>query len=602
MAFRPPIFAGLIVSGILAAPGLSGAELSRVTSGNILGVVADASGARQMGATVFLLNRFERPVARAVTNDNGQFGFDALLPDVYSIKVTLTSFVPAFKSNVLVEAGRSSFLNIHLASLMSSIELFYSSPGAAKLMSDEWKWVLRSSISTRPVLRFDVANPAKTESQQIFSGTHGVLRVSAGDSAGTSSYANQQDLGTAFAMATSVFGAAQVGVSGNFGYSAASGMPTAGFQTRLRRSDSGTSLIGLNPELRLTMRQVFLPNRVAGAVLSGSSNAPALRSMTIALAEKQRITDELLLEYGFALDSVSFVERLNYLSPYARLSYDLGNIGSFEVGYSSGAPPVELLDQRREGAAEGGNELNQSLAALGMFPRVSLRNGRAQVQRTTNWEIGYRKTLGHTVVSVAAYRESVGNAGLTMAGAGGFFPLDDLLPDLNSHSSVFNIGGFRRMGFSGSVQQNFTDNLSATLTVGRNGVLRTESRELLTGDPEELRAAVRQAQRPFATLRVSGVVPKVGTRISSSYQWTDFRALTPGHVYLTQRTYPDAGFNMSVRQPIPGFPGMPGRMELNADGRNLLAQGYLPLTTPDNRQLLLIHTPRSVRGGVSFFF
>jgi hypothetical protein len=144
--------------------------------------------------------------------------------------------------------------------------------------------------------------------------------------------------------------------------------------------------------------------------------------------------------------------------------------------------------------------------------------------------------------------------------------------------------------------------LSAALSVGVNGVLRTESRELASADPQELRAAVRQAQRPFATLRISGVVPKVGTRIASSYQWTDFRALTPGHVYLTQRTFPDAGFNLSFRQPIPGLPGMPGRMELNADGRNLLAQGYLPLSTPDNRQLLLIHTPRSVRGGVSFFF
>jgi hypothetical protein len=574
-------------------------------------VVSDAAGARQLGATVFLLNRYERPVARTVSNDQGQFGFDALAPGIYSVKVSLTSFVPAFKSNVFVEAGRASFLNIHLASLMSSIELFYSAPGAAKLMSDEWKWVLRSSISTRPVLRalpgYDIAKPGASggvgkQESQLFSGTYGMVRVSAGDSAGTSSYANQQDLGTAFAMATSVMGAAQVGVSGNVGFSPANGVPTAGFQTSIRRADAGEALPGMNPEVRLTMRQVFLPARVAGAVLSGSANAPALRSVTLAIAEKQRIAEDLLLEYGFALDSVSFVERINYLSPYARLGYEAGRWGRFELGYSSGAPPVELLDQRRQGAEAHGSELNQSLAALGLFPRVTLRGGRAMVQRTTNWEIGYHKRMGDTFLSVAAYRESTGNAALTMAGAGGYFAIAELLPDLNSNSSVFNIGGFRRMGFSGSIQQNFTENLSAALSVGVNGVLRTESRELASADPQELRAAVRQAQRPFATLRISGVVPKVGTRIASSYQWTDFRALTPGHVYLTQRTFPDAGFNLSFRQPIPGLPGMPGRMELNADGRNLLAQGYLPLSTPDNRQLLLIHTPRSVRGGVSFFF
>jgi hypothetical protein len=43
-------------------------------------------------------------------------------------------------------------------------------------------------------------------------------------------------------------------------------------------------------------------------------------------------------------------------------------------------------------------------------------------------------------------------------------------------------------------------------------------------------------------------------------------------------------------------------MEASAELRNLLAQGYLPLTTPGGNQVLLMNTPRSVRGALAFVF
>jgi hypothetical protein len=57
-----------------------------------------------------------------------------------------------------------------------------------------------------------------------------------------------------------------------------------------------------------------------------------------------------------------------------------------------------------------------------------------------------------------------------------------------------------------------------------------------------------------------------------------------------------------VRQPIPAMRGVPWRMEASAELRNLLAQGYLPLSMPGGQQLLLVNTPRSVRGGLAFIF
>jgi hypothetical protein len=43
-------------------------------------------------------------------------------------------------------------------------------------------------------------------------------------------------------------------------------------------------------------------------------------------------------------------------------------------------------------------------------------------------------------------------------------------------------------------------------------------------------------------------------------------------------------------------------MELTADLRNLLQQGYLPLPTTDGSSLVLMETPRMFRGGLSFIF
>jgi hypothetical protein len=105
------------------------------------------------------------------------------------------------------------------------------------------------------------------------------------------------------------------------------------------------------------------------------------------------------------------------------------------------------------------------------------------------------------------------------------------------------------------------------------------------------------------TARVSAVTPATGTHMIASYQWTDnHSAITPGHLYSTQSIRPVPGLNLYLKQPLPSFSLLPWRMEITADLRNLLAQGYLPLTLADGRRILLVQTPRSFRGGLSFIF
>jgi hypothetical protein len=57
-----------------------------------------------------------------------------------------------------------------------------------------------------------------------------------------------------------------------------------------------------------------------------------------------------------------------------------------------------------------------------------------------------------------------------------------------------------------------------------------------------------------------------------------------------------------IRQPMPAIPGVRGRIEAYTELRNLLAQGYLPVAMAGGQQVLLVNTPRSLRGGLAFIF
>lgn len=570
-------------------------------SGTIAGLVTDSAGVPQMGATVLLFNRFDRLCQRALTDAKGGFEFEHLLPGAYMVRVSLASFLPAVKNNILVQPGLRSLLNVSMAGLFSSVELVYPAPEKRSLMSDEWKWVLRSAQSTRPILRYLPETPAERAQRRrtastAFGDTRGVVRVSAGDGGRVSALGNESDLGTAFALATSLYGNNQIHVSGNFAYASQSGMPSAGFRTSFSR-DMGA---GNSPEVSLTVRQLFAPARVSGALVSGQENTgiPALRTASLSFADSNQLSDQLRMEYGFSLDSVSFLDRLNYFSPYARLTYSLSEGEDVEFTYTSGTARTNLAAGMRGPDAE----LQSEISALSIFPRVSLNRGRAKVQRGEDLEVGYRRVVGSRTYRVAAYRERVSNAALTMSAPADLFPSGDILPDLFSNSSVFNAGGYQTTGFSAAVTQALGDQLQITAMYGSGGVLTPDSHQLTSNNPEELRSLIRLSRRNSVTARASGTSRVTGTQFVASYQWIDRRSATPTHIYSTLGTRADAGLNIFVRQPLPGSSLWQGRFELTADLRNLLAQGYLPITSADGRRILLMHSPRSFRGGLAFIF
>ncbi|HMV50773.1 MAG TPA: proline dehydrogenase family protein, partial [Blastocatellia bacterium] len=102
--------------------------------------------------------------------------------------------------------------------------------------------------------------------------------------------------------------------------------------------------------------------------------------------------------------------------------------------------------------------------------------------------------------------------------------------------------------------QEFAEGWTISMAYGTGGVLRTEARQLSGADPATLRSLINTAQQQWVAARLGGGIRRSGTSFRASYMWTDYRSLTPAHLYITQSLYPEAGLNVAVRQAIP-YPG-----------------------------------------------
>ena len=597
-----PVWSTVVGAVCLALANPAPGAVSVRLSGSIAGAVTNGDGVPQMGAAVMLFNRQDGLAQKILTDEKGKFVFPGLLPDVYSIRVTLASFVPAIKSNILVQPGMRSVLNVSMATLFSSIHLVYPAERPA-FMSDDWKWVLRTAGATRPVMRMLPSDPGlgsatmvadETEKPRhaVFSDTRGILMFSAGDGTMASGFGSSADTGTAFALATSLFGSNQVQFAGNYGTGEQSGIPSAAFRTTFSRPVGPDS-----PQVSVTMRQLFLPGRMGLAIFGPGDGVPMLRSMSANLDDHIRIGDSLLLQYGTAIDSVAFNDHISYMSPYARIVYMLGKAGEIEFAYTSGNARPDLAI-----AAAQDDPLQREIGTLALFPMMSLRGGQAEVQRGQDLEAGYSRTLGSRKFSAGVYHEAVSNLALTIASPEGFLPVGDVLPDFFAGTSMFNAGSFSSMGFTASATQNVGDHVSASVIYGSTGALTAENNGTVGGNPDDLRAMIHAGRQESMTIRVVAASPHTGTHFAAGYQVADSRFAVPEPIYATSSMRPQPGFNVYIRQAIPAPPGLPVRMEVTADLRNLLQQGYLPLSTADGSRLVLMENPRMFRGGPQLYF
>ncbi len=250
---------------------------------------------------------------------------------------------------------------------------------------------------------------------------------------------------------------------------------------------------------------------------------------------------------------------------------------------------------------DGASELSSPLDNLSRLPQLSERNGRLELQRTQNYEIGYKKSVRSRTYSFSAFSEHVSNGRLNVSGDLESLNGGDIFSDGYSTLSTYNIGRYDRIGYLASVDQRFGDSLEMGLAYGRLGGF-TPDGAAFDSRLYSTAAFLGERNHNLASLSVKKTVTRAGTHISANYGWMDRGAILPRHSFTTQDVVATPGFNVLIRQPLPSLFGLSGRFELTADLRNLLAQGYVPVAMPGGHQLLAVESPRAIRGGLKFVF
>ncbi len=586
------------VGHLLLVAALVAVTAAAQTGGSVGGLVRDEAGTPQMGARVSLLGS-DGSVIRTVESDyRGWFQFTGLFPGTYAVEVLQRNFSLARKDGLAVTAGERSFLDVSLRGVFASLQLGYGSQ--VRDMTDRWKWVLRAKYSRRNVLRFAPADHDEREQflrklDGTFEDTHAYAELSAGRGNRSDGLSTERDLGTAFAVATSLFGSHDVTLSGNSG----AGRPDLPGATTAFRTSYATEIGIAKPEVALTVRQAQASNVAARGLWSSgeeSAGLPRLETLSLEFGDTVRLSDSLSVEYGLLFESVRFVDRLNFASPYGKASYDFGRGGEVALSYASGVPPPAVARASLDAS------LRSSVRHLGIFPRVSVVEGRPTVQRSEHVEVSYRRQFGGNLVEAAAYRDMTRDAAVSADDPDGALGKGEVVPDLYSSAATVNAGTYRASGVRVSYSRKIVERLQAALGYGYGGVLVPKRDQLRAPSAGALREVLESRPAHMLLASVSASVPGAGTSLTGSYQWSSRAPVLPPDPFNDFASRSEPGLNVSLRQPLPSVAGMPGKFEARAEVRNLLQNGYVPLQVPDGRMLRLLQAIRSYSGALSYIF
>ena len=549
--------------------------------GILSGVVRDTAGTPQMGASVEVIPESAAGASASgvgfFTNTQGVFRGERLAPGFYTIRVTLAGFLPTLEKHVRVTANLTTLVRIQLESMFASLEQLRRAPSSAATETDDWKWVLRSASSARPVLQWvdpDPLGTVTTDSETVpAEPSRGRLEFTDGARRPGSVSNLPATPATAFAYDQQLGAASRLLLAGLMSYDAES--PAGGIATVWLPTGS----LGAGPHTALVLRESKL-----GDV------GPTFRGVRIDQGGSLAFGTRAVLEYGGEYVLVGLGRSASSLRPRVQLDTRISDDWHGSLIFASmptGPEPLETLD------GETANTLAAALNELDAFPVLMWRAGRPVLESGFHEEIAAERKLGtRGKLQVAAFHED--NSHVAVFGRGNNLPLADFFQDVYSNGFSYDGGSSSSWGTRAAYREKLGNDVELTALYAFAGALTPSSAAV-----EPLRELFRTAGRHSAGAKVSGKVPRAGTRFTVGYQWISGATLTRvdgfGEALFDMEPY----LHVGVHQRLPKFG--PGRWEANAECDNLLAQGYVTLYTADGR-VTLMPAFRTFRGGLSLQF
>lgn len=575
------LLAALMLMAAPSAPAQSrdARAASSPFHGKLSGIVTDGGGVPQMGASVSVIS--ESGLAGAarelITNDRGLFSADVLLPGLYTVRVSLAGFLPVLERNVRVDSSLTTLLKIELDNVFASIDRLRRSPGAAPA-PDDWTWILRTSAATRPVLRWVdgevvlALEHAGAVERPERSGTSGRLELTSG-AGRPGSPSNVADApASTFAYEIELGRMSRLLLAGQMSYERA---VSSGFAAMwLPAGEAG-------PRSTLVLRQAQL-----------GPNGLTFRGLRSDHRNEVALGEAIVARYGAEFISVGLGRSATSFRPRGELEISLGRDWS-----------LALLSASRPwaGASRPDTSLEAVTDQLDAFPAVMLAGGRPVIEGGRHEEIGLERRFGRDASLVAAVFHD--RSRHTAVFGRGRTASADFLQDFFSDAFVYDGGDFASWGTRVAYRQKLGAETEVGVIYAWAGALvpglSADLASRASSSPA-LRDQLDTSYRHSVAARVRSRLPSVGTRLTASYKWISGPVASRQDAFGEVAYQVDPYLNLSVRQPMPSLLGG-SRIEALADFRNLLAQGYVPVSTADGT-LILIPSLRSFRGGFSFQF
>jgi len=570
---------GTLVTAAACLSLLTGAAeaQAKLVAGSLTGVVRDLAGTPQMGASVQVLAETAGTNGsnELLTNTQGIFRSEKLVPGLYTIRVTLAGFLPTLQQHVRVNANLTTMVRIEMESMFATLEQLRKQPNSARAEADDWRWVLRSASGTRPVLQWDDygaapgADAGRGAPKMLMEFTDGARRPGS-----VSNVASAP--GTAFAYDQKL-GAGKLLVAGQMSYDEE---PAGGVATVWL--PAGT--IGAGPHTALVLREASLGN-----------TGVTFRGMRLDQGGAVTLGDRVLVRYGGEYLLVGLGRSVSSLRPRISMETKLGDAWRANVVFASQPGAPNTLDSNALDLS--GDELQSSLARaldeLDAFPALMWRDGKPVLEGGWHEEISVERRIGERgKLQIAAFHDDAHNQ--AVFGRGSDLPDKEFFQDIFSNAFAYDGGSSSSWGGRIAYREKLGDDTELTAVYAMGGALAPGAMT-----DAVLRDALRMVARQSVGLNVSTKVPRAGGRVTVGYKWISGPAVTRVDSYGESLYQMDPFLHVSLRQQLPKFG--PGRWEAIADCDNLLAQGYVTMNTRDG-QVVLVPAFRTFRGGLSLQF
>jgi carboxypeptidase family protein len=545
---------------------------ARTGDGRMSGVVLDPSGVPQLGATVWIMaeDAGSQAVAQLLTNQHGAFSSAQLRPGLYSVRVSLVGFLPALQRDIRVTPNLTTIVKIELGTVFDTLDSLRRAP-AAPTDSDDWKWVLRTSPATRPALQWQndpvmVSTPERGRrghsSEILVDMTSGSTHPGSPSSVG-----NAPGTGVSYEVPLGPGGKLLVAGQMNYDGGAAGGMATIWVP-------SGD--IDTGPVTTLVIREA-----------APGSTGVSFYGMRLAHSERINFGGKIRVRVGAEYVSEGLAGmRHSSVLPNAQADVQVSGNYTLSAILATDSPASDPFHA---------DALRSVLDAMDSLPIVLFNNGNPVLDENLHAELRLARRLGSRAsFEVAAFHDNDPHQAIFGIGSA---PPADSVQDPFSNAFVYDGGRLSGWGARGVYHVKITDNLDLTALYAWAGALVPNGD---AGAGSDLRQAYGGGYRQCLGARVSSKVPRLGTQVAASYKWVFGDTLTPVDEFGDVTYQMDPNLSLSIRQPLPGFL-LNRHWEAVADFGNLLAQGYIPLTSQDG-QVVLMPVVRSFRGGLSFEF